>query len=244
MFSLFLLLISFALVPLHAFKLHHRIFNPSLPQPPFLQRAQILLDTAGNPRIEPLQGHFEPLAEVRDALYQLALDPGATDSPWLISSVKACHLVSSANEHIVLHLPYPGGTPFAFEYYLDSDPSDGSCPPVQASGPALTLPKNVTITTTIPKRPPSPELRVPPPLTATGDPIVQEPEKNVPAKVLALHPYCPRSSHNYSCRRRRSARIVIPPCIVTVVLSNRISFEHIVLLYVVTGHLPATSSPL
>ncbi|KAH9966099.1 hypothetical protein BC827DRAFT_1182099 [Russula dissimulans] len=178
MFSL-LLIISIALVPLHAFKLHHRILNPSLPQPPFLQRAQILLDTAGNPRIDPLPGHFEPFAEVRDALYQLALDPqpGASHSLWLISSVKACHLVSSANEHVVLHLPYPGGTPFAFEYYLDSAPSDGSCPPVQVSGPTLALPKNITITTTIPRRPPSPELRVPPPLTATGDPIVQEPEK-------------------------------------------------------------------
>jgi len=192
-----LIVISIALLPLQALKLHHRLLHPSLPQPSFQQRAQILPDTAGNPRIDPLpslQDHFQVFAEAthgRDALYQLALETGTSDSLWLISSVKACHLVSSANEHLVLHLPYPGGTPFAIEYFLDSTPSDGTCPPIQASGPTLALPQNITITTTIPTQPPLPELRVPPPLTATGDPVVQMPEKTFLQKywlyiILAL----------------------------------------------------------
>ncbi|KAI9512200.1 hypothetical protein F5148DRAFT_55512 [Russula earlei] len=180
------LLIALALFPPShaAFHLFHRVISPSLHQPPFLHRAHILLDTAGIPRIEPpppptLQSHFEAFAEtahVSDALYQLALDPhpGANDSLWLLSSVKACHVDSSANEHIVLRLPYPGGTPFAIEYFIDPVPSDGTCPPGQTT---LALPRNITITTAIPKQPSLPELRVPPPLTATGDPVVQEPEK-------------------------------------------------------------------
>jgi len=260
MFSLFLV-ISIALLPLHAFKLHHRLHHPSLPQPDFQQRAQILLDSAGNPRIDPLQAHFDAQAG-KDALYQLALDTGTSDSLWLISSVKAvysfllfylqipspsftqCHLVSSANEHLILHLPYPGGTPFAFEYFLDSTPSDGTCPPIQASGPTLALPQNITITTTIPKRPPlfvlsplsspahfssfyRPELRVPPPLTETGDPVVRAPEKTFVQKywlyiIIALgalsasgllvsldHPSSSTCISNYSCWRRRSARIMM-----------------------------------
>jgi len=172
-------------LPLSAFQLHHRVLHPSLPEPSFLNRASILSDAAGNLRIEPLptlQSHFDTFAEtahVTDALYQLALDPnpGQSTSLWLVSSVKACHLVNNANEHIVLHLPYPGGTPFALEYFIDSVPSDGTCPPSKASGRNLALPHNVTVTVSLPRRPPLPQLRVPPPLTATGDPIVPQPEK-------------------------------------------------------------------
>ncbi|KAI0003100.1 hypothetical protein BJV74DRAFT_572028 [Russula compacta] len=198
LFTLLLLIFS-AATPLHAFQLHHRILHPSLPQLSFHNRASILSDVAGNPRIDPaptFQSDFAAFAEaahVTDALYQLALDPGS-DSPWLISSVKACHLVDTANEHIILHLPHPGGTPFALEYFLDSAPFDGTCPPGR---PSLALPQNVTITISVPKRPPlfvvivlmsdqiphcnpfyRPHLRVPLPLTSTGDPIVPEPEKS------------------------------------------------------------------
>ncbi|KAF8484918.1 hypothetical protein DFH94DRAFT_716929 [Russula ochroleuca] len=197
MFSLFILLLL-PLLPLHALQLNHRLLHPSAPQSPFFPRASILPDAAGNPRIEPVpsvQADFEAFAtfetsHATDALYQLAIDLQG-DSPWLISSVKACHLVNTANEHLVLHVPYPGGTPFAIDYFLDSAPSHGKCPRGWASSPTLALPQNLTITVSIPNRPPLPQLRVPPPLTTTGDPVVQEPEKSFLQKywlyiVLAL----------------------------------------------------------
>lgn len=181
MFSLFLLLIL-PLLPIHALHLHHRLIHPSSPSDsPFVKRASIRPDSAGNPAIDSvptLQADFEAFTRfetqhVTDALYQLALDP-QSDSPWLISSVKAvslffpplrvpspyfaffpqCHLVHTANEHLVLHVPYPGGTPFALEYFLDTAPSDGNCPPGWASSPILALPRNLTITVSIPNRPP------------------------------------------------------------------------------------------
>jgi hypothetical protein len=65
-----------------------------------------------------------------------------------------CHLAHTANEHLVLHVPYPGGAPFALEYFLDTAPSDGNCPPGWASSPILALPRNLTITVSIPNRPP------------------------------------------------------------------------------------------
>ncbi|KAI0303253.1 hypothetical protein BC826DRAFT_903641 [Russula brevipes] len=189
MFELVVVVISIiaAALPLHALQLHHRVLHPSFPQPSFLPRASILSDAAGNLRIEPppasTSTDFAPFAEtahVTGALYQLALDPQPgipTHSGSFPLSRQSCHLVDTANEHIVLHLPYPGGTPFALEYFLDSVPSDGTCPPSKASGPTLALPQNVTVAISLPTRPPLPELRVPPPLSATGDPVVQAPEK-------------------------------------------------------------------
>jgi hypothetical protein len=121
----------------------------------------------------------ETPAHVTDALYQLALDPypGQTDSLWLISSVKAvmifpplpallshssppfffwqCHLINATNEYIVIHLPSSGGTPFALDYFLDSVPADGACPPPnRVSSPILASPRNATITFSVPGRPP------------------------------------------------------------------------------------------
>lgn len=170
-FASILVIITAAVPPSRAFQLHHRVLDPSLPEPSFVNRASLLSDAAGNLRIEPAPAELES-AHVTDALYQLALDPGQSTSLWLLSSVKAvssfpspahcpppssspqCHLVENANEHIVLHLPYPGGTPFALEHFLDSVPSDGTCPPIRASGRNLVLPHNVTITVSVPRRPP------------------------------------------------------------------------------------------
>jgi hypothetical protein len=79
-----------------AFRLYHRVFHPSFPEQSFFKRGSILSDAPGNYRIQSLSStvqHELPLAEtsahVTDALYQLALDPGKSDSLWLISSVKA-----------------------------------------------------------------------------------------------------------------------------------------------------------
>ena len=181
MFSLFLLLVL-PLLPTLALQLHHRVLHPSSPSDsPFSKRADIRPDDTGNPGIvsvPTLQADFEALTRfetqhVTGALYQLALDL-QSDTPWLISSVKAvslsfpplrarspyffsfpqCHLVHTANEHLVLHVPYPGGAPFALDYFVDTAPSDGNCPPGWASSPILALPRNLTITVSIPNRPP------------------------------------------------------------------------------------------
>ena len=100
MFSLFSLQLLALALPTFAFQLHHRILHPTSQHSPFLHRASVLPDAAGNPRIESvptLQSDFEAFAgfetpRATDALYQLALDPQG-DSPWLISSVKAVRLV-------------------------------------------------------------------------------------------------------------------------------------------------------
>ena len=214
-----LILLSF-LSPLSAFQLYHRVLHPDIPDHSLVHRGTIQ-EHDGNARIDAvpslqsdLLAFAETSAHVTDALYQLALDPGQSDSLWLFSSVKAvtiflplpgpsfsfpppflqCHLISPANEHIVIHIPSSGGPPFALDYFLDSVPPDGSCPPV--SSPTLASPRNATITFSVPARPPlfvamlshltvpliiflvsRPELRAPPPLTATGDPVVQVPEK-------------------------------------------------------------------
>ncbi|KAI0251251.1 hypothetical protein BJV78DRAFT_1282540 [Lactifluus subvellereus] len=189
-----------------AFQLYHRVLHPSSPENPFVKRGSILLsDPTGNTRIQSTSTvqHDLPLAEtsahVTDALYQLALDPGKSDSLWLISSIKACHLAHATDEHIVVHLPSPGGTPFALDYFLDPIPLDGTCPPSQVFSPTLALPQNATITFSHPGQPPlfviivlipdrrlnipyRPELRVPPPLTATGDPVPLVPDKSMVQK--------------------------------------------------------------
>ncbi|KAN0131454.1 hypothetical protein V8E53_010831 [Lactarius tabidus] len=180
------LLVLLSLVaPLTAFQLYHRIHHPLLDDQSFFRRGTIQ-ELDGKAYIEAvpslqydLLAFAETSAHVTDALYQLALDPhpGQSDSLWLISSVKACHLIGPTNEHIVIHIPSLGGPPFALDYFLDSVPLDGSCPPTQASSPTLASPRNATITFSVPARPPLPELRAPPPLTASGDPVVQVPEK-------------------------------------------------------------------
>ncbi|KAI9466864.1 hypothetical protein BJY52DRAFT_1182371 [Lactarius psammicola] len=187
MFPLHLLLVlSSLLAPLRAYQLYHRILHPSLDDQSFFHRGTIEETERGKGRIEAvpslqydLLAFAETSAHVTDALYQLALDPhpGQTDSLWLISTVKACHLINPSNEHIVIHLPSPGGTPFALDYFLDSVPPNGACPPSRVSSPTLASPRNATITFSLPGQPPLPELRTPPSLTATGDPVIQVPEK-------------------------------------------------------------------
>ncbi|KAI0307309.1 hypothetical protein B0F90DRAFT_1814082 [Multifurca ochricompacta] len=192
-------------LPLQAFQLYHRILHPSLPDQSFFNRGSLILsdpihiDPAPSLQYD-LLTFIETSAQVTDALYQLALaldpQPGETgsvsESPlWLISSVKACHLTVHPNDHIILHLPYPGGPPFALEYFIDSVPLDGTCPQSQPSGPILASSPNATITFSFPSQPPLPDLRTPPPLTATGDPVVHVPEKSFVQKywlyiVIAL----------------------------------------------------------
>jgi len=116
----FILVVTIAAVPvpLWAWQLHHRVLHPSLPEPPFLNRASILSDAAGNLRIQPapsLQADFESFVEtahVTDALYQLALDPhpGQSTSLWLTSSIKAVISFPSSLPTPPPHLSLPSAT--------------------------------------------------------------------------------------------------------------------------------------
>ncbi|KAH9977941.1 hypothetical protein BGW80DRAFT_1456079 [Lactifluus volemus] len=180
LFPLILIFLSPSLA--QSFRLYHRLFHPSLPEQNFVKRGSIIEDVDGKFRVQSLSStlqHQLPLAEtsehVTDVLYQLALDPGKTDSLWLISSVKACHLGKTANEHLVIHLPSPGGTPFAFNYFIDPIPLDGTCPPNQVLTSVLALPGTPRSHSHL--RVNHRYLRAPPPVTATGDPVPVEPEK-------------------------------------------------------------------
>jgi hypothetical protein len=91
---LFILLILALPIPIHSLNLHHRILHNNSP---FEKRAFIRTDHFGDRIIDSVTD-FEALSttfetqHVTDALlYQLALDL-QTDSPWLISSVKAVSL--------------------------------------------------------------------------------------------------------------------------------------------------------
>lgn len=120
MLSFSLILLLTVPVPLWAWQLHHRVLNPSLPlpEPPFLNRASILSDAAGNLRLESAPGvhaHFDSFVEtahVTDALYQLALDPhpGQSTSLWLTSSVKAVISFPSSLPTPPPHLSLPSVT--------------------------------------------------------------------------------------------------------------------------------------
>lgn len=115
-FLLFVITITIP-APLWAWQLYHRVLNPSLPESPFLNRASILSDAAGNLRIHPapgLQADFDSFVEtahVTDALYQLALDPhpGQSTSLWLTSSIKAV-LSFPPSLHSPPHLSPPSAT--------------------------------------------------------------------------------------------------------------------------------------
>jgi hypothetical protein len=96
MFLFLLILIFLSPSFAQSFRLYHRLFHPSLPEQNFVKRGSIIEDVDGKFRVQSLSStlqHQLPLAEtsehVTDVLYQLALDPGKTDSLWLISSVKA-----------------------------------------------------------------------------------------------------------------------------------------------------------
>ena len=90
-----ILILSSLISPLSAFKLYHRIIHPDIPDQSFLHRGTIE-EHDGNARIDAvpslqydLLAFAETSEHVTDTLYQLALDPGQSDSLWLISSVKA-----------------------------------------------------------------------------------------------------------------------------------------------------------
>ncbi|KZT71622.1 hypothetical protein DAEQUDRAFT_724162 [Daedalea quercina L-15889] len=188
-------------------RLFHRVVDPASPDAPFVRRAHLSVTGSGpaaRASLAPAQSLEVDLAQFANAvhqnpgaLYQLALErEGADPSTWDISSVKACYLPHSTSEEIVVHLD-SDDTPFGIDYFVGPIPHDGSCPkpkrsrrksntmipagegpPESESAPELLHIRNATVLVRSPTFPPLPSLRVPPPLTPDGTPVVAPPEKS------------------------------------------------------------------
>ncbi|KAI0776067.1 hypothetical protein BD413DRAFT_469471 [Trametes elegans] len=176
-------------------RLRHRIVHPSLPDPPFLDRATVLLSGSGpsaDARLVPSQALADDLLRItssveglQDAYYQVALEhPGDVDqSQWATSSVLACHLPQSTSESFTIHLDQ-NGNPFSLDYFVGPIPHNGACPKrtrkasAQSSPAQLSPIANTTVALRSPSFPPLPQLRVPPPVTAEGKPVEAPREKS------------------------------------------------------------------
>ncbi|KAF8205095.1 hypothetical protein BJ912DRAFT_940241 [Pholiota molesta] len=167
---------------------HHRLFHPSLPTQPYLERGSILIDTP-TPMFVPAADLAEDLgsfAEVLesletpfDALYQVALQQPDDKSEvvWDFSSVKACYLNKVIADTILLHVNGDQDPkPFALDYFVSPIAHDGSCPLSKSNkriSPASAMrafakniqSMNTTIILRATETPPLPELKAPPPLT-------------------------------------------------------------------------------
>jgi len=166
------------------YTLYHRIFDPSLGSPPpFTPRGTISLpsSSSSDATLVPHQGSapsFATLYAEPHTLYQVALErPGdESEEDWSLASAKACHLSSTTSDRISLLLG-ADDVPYGVDYHLFGVPRTGACPVSIRSGSAA-----ITNTTIALKRPialPTVALRVPPPLTPEGQPVVPPPEKSL-----------------------------------------------------------------
>ncbi|KAI0036814.1 hypothetical protein K488DRAFT_81801 [Vararia minispora EC-137] len=168
------------------FRLFHRVYHPGIDaESNFFERGtlDLPLTSRSPPSLLPTssaQGDLNVLLRAAedfpDALYQVALVSSDSRSPWDISSVKACHLNVDAHESIILHYTSdaPGSTPYAIDLFVSPIPRDGACPPNPAP---LAAPRNTTLTVSLPRHPPSPELRAAPQMSQTGEPVKPPEEK-------------------------------------------------------------------
>ncbi|KAJ7179011.1 hypothetical protein C8R46DRAFT_1072168 [Mycena filopes] len=179
------------------FNVYHRIYEPKQPESPFTARGTILVpggygDASFSPSpslSEDLTKFSEQLQTVKGALYQVALEldvdkPGQWD---VVSAVKVCHLHQATYETLILHATHDG-RPYALDYFVAPTPHNGACPKTsKAPTPLLSFANNIaslntTVETRLPRLPPLPELRVPPPLTPEGEPVAPVPEKSLFAR--------------------------------------------------------------
>ncbi|KAJ6515759.1 hypothetical protein C8R45DRAFT_1086927 [Mycena sanguinolenta] len=185
----------FASVPLvwaadTSFNAFHRIYEPNQPETPFIARGTVLIPSNGAPSFQPsaslsqdLTQFAEKIQTVKDAMYQVALElddarPGEWD---VVSAVKVSHLNQATSETIILHATH-GGKPYGLDYFVAPIPHDGVCPK-KSKDSLRSFASNIgslntTVAVRLPHMPPLPELRVPPPLTPEGEPVVPVPEKS------------------------------------------------------------------
>ncbi|KAG0709767.1 hypothetical protein DFH29DRAFT_885716 [Suillus ampliporus] len=191
--SLFLLTLSLFSLPTSQahesteFRLMHRVVHPNLPVTPWTE-----LGTVAVPPFKSIQptGSYvslslgesllEDLAEfaevvnpnMQDAMYHVTIERSESVGP--VSSTKACLLPLSTSANIVIHLSATG-EPFAIDYAVSPVPQDGICP---QTGAVNYHAHNASVVLKSPRMAPLPELRVPPPLTPEGEPVVPVPEKS------------------------------------------------------------------
>ncbi|KAJ7368436.1 hypothetical protein DFH08DRAFT_831396 [Mycena albidolilacea] len=170
----------------------HRVYEPNQPETQFLARGKVLIPGNGHPSFEPsaslaqdLTQFAEELQMVKGALYQVALelDNEARPGEWnVVSAVKVCHLNQATSETIILHANHEG-KPYSLDYFVAPTPHNGACPK-KSKGSLLSFASNIgslntTVEVRLPRLPPLPELRVPPPLTPAGEPVVPVPEQSL-----------------------------------------------------------------
>ncbi|KAJ7498786.1 hypothetical protein FB451DRAFT_1014445 [Mycena latifolia] len=198
-----------------SFQVYHRLYEPTQSESVFTPRGTILVSANGHASFEPspklaqdLTQFSDELQTVKGALYQIALEQEGTGiaGQWDIVSAVKCHLNQATSETIVLHTTL-GNTPFALDYFVAPIAHNGACPKKsQAPSPLLSFASNVgslnsTVVLRSPRLPPLPALRVPPPLTPEGEPVVPEPEKSWFQRYWVGTPANSRCTSNVAGRR-------------------------------------------
>ncbi|KAJ7068399.1 hypothetical protein C8F01DRAFT_1335999 [Mycena amicta] len=175
-----------------SYRVYHRLFQPTLPESTFTPRGTLHVPETGPASFEPSPSLTQDLTQLSDqlqtvkgTLYQVALElEDASPGQWdLVSAVKVCHLHQATAEKFILQTTR-AGQPYALDYFVAPTPHDGACPkkvktPLLAFAHNVAAGLNTTVELRAPHAPSSPPLRVPPPLTAEGQPIVPEPEKTL-----------------------------------------------------------------
>ncbi|KAI6047433.1 hypothetical protein EDC04DRAFT_2887215 [Pisolithus marmoratus] len=171
--------------------IHHRVVHPnlpvtrwsnfgsiSIPHPPSISPSgtpvtftpsETLLDDWSE-----FTGGVDPALE--ESLYQVAVEkPELSEGTWPVSVMKGCLVPTSTSSSITIHLS-PSGEPLGLDYFLLPVPSNGTCPLSSQTSKSYPV-HDTAVFVKIPRSPPSPGLRAPPPLTPEGVPVPPAPEK-------------------------------------------------------------------
>ncbi|KAJ7765003.1 hypothetical protein DFH07DRAFT_770267 [Mycena maculata] len=177
-----------------SFQVYHRLYEPNQPETQFIPRGTIVIPGNGHALFEPspslsqeLTQFADELQNVKGAMYQVALerDGDVIARQWDTSAVKVCHLNQATSETFILHTSHEG-QPYALDYFVAPSPHNGACPKKAKAEPAPLRSfagnidnLNTTLVVRSTRLPPLPDLRVPPPLTPEGAPVVPVPEKSL-----------------------------------------------------------------
>lgn len=171
------------------YNLHHRVFVPGKPSDSskYALKGTVDIDTTTGSsfaasftpvptKYDQLLRDFQKSIDEPHALYQVALElPDYDENMWPMTSIKACHLPKASGERIWVHVSH-AGIAHALSYWLMDTPDDGTCPPsLSPVGARGEWNSTVIVKSSLPA--PVPQLRVPPPLTPEGNPVVPEVEK-------------------------------------------------------------------
>ncbi|KAJ1309127.1 hypothetical protein OPQ81_004803 [Rhizoctonia solani] len=159
-----------------AVHVHHRIRRLSEEPTPFSHKGTVVLTPTG-PSYAPAGAFRDQLtawiSSSPDARYDIALETEGNPDEWPRSSVKLCYLTAAYEEFLTLHKTVSGDI-FALDYHLDSVPKNGACP----HKPSVMFISSTDIQIKSPSPALTPRFKVPPPMSADGQPIKPVPEKS------------------------------------------------------------------